>query len=153
MTWVWCGLAHRTVSGAPGPYRVQPVTLGKTRARSATIHRTVRCATGLSGVPAGNGYPARNATVDSDSMNSTTQCAVEVRAASQRGTGLSGTPPDCPVPQEDKDGNDQLLQNPNGWVTWRRTGHWIVSVRWRTGLFSAPIDSSLSNGYLGGWGL
>jgi hypothetical protein len=63
------------------------------------------------------------ATVDSDSVNSAAQCAAEVRAASQRGTGLSGAPPDCPGPQEDKGTNYQLLQNPNGWVTWRRTGH------------------------------
>jgi hypothetical protein len=49
--------------------------------------------------------------------------AAEVRAASQRGTGLSGAPPDYPVPQEDKGTNGQLLQNPNGWVTWRHTGH------------------------------
>jgi hypothetical protein len=59
----------------------------------------------------------------------------EVRAAGQRGTGLSGAPPDCPVPQEDKSAHDQLLQNPNCWVTWRRTGQ------------QPP------NGYLGGWGL
>jgi hypothetical protein len=39
-----CPVCHRTVSGAPGPYRVQPVTLGKTQTRSAIIHQTVRCA-------------------------------------------------------------------------------------------------------------
>jgi hypothetical protein len=41
-----CLVCHRTVSGAPGPYRVQPTTLGKTQAHSAIIHRTVRCASG-----------------------------------------------------------------------------------------------------------
>jgi hypothetical protein len=46
------GLAHRTVSGALGPYRVQRATLGFQQAHSAKNHRTVRCATGLSGVPA-----------------------------------------------------------------------------------------------------
>jgi hypothetical protein len=35
---------------------------------------------------------------------------------------LSGGAPDCPVPQEDKLSNGQLSQNPNGWVTWWRTG-------------------------------
>jgi hypothetical protein len=55
-----CPVCHRTVSGALGPYKVQPAIVGKTQARSAIIHRTVRCATGLSGVPAGNDYPARN---------------------------------------------------------------------------------------------
>jgi hypothetical protein len=43
--------------------------------------------------------------VDSDSVNSATQYAAEVRAARQMGTGLSGAPPDCPVPQEDKGAN------------------------------------------------
>jgi hypothetical protein len=38
--------------GTPGPYRVQATTLGNLQAPSAIIHRTVRCATGLSGVPA-----------------------------------------------------------------------------------------------------
>jgi hypothetical protein len=51
-----CPVCHRTVFGAPGPYKVQAATLGFSQARSGTIHRTVRCATGLSGVPAGNGY-------------------------------------------------------------------------------------------------
>jgi hypothetical protein len=59
-----CVVVWRTgLSGAPGPYRVQPATLGKTRERSAIIHRIVRCATELSGESAGNGYPAL--TVDS----------------------------------------------------------------------------------------
>jgi hypothetical protein len=38
--------------GAPGPYKVQTATLGFSKARSAIIHQTVRCATGLSGAPA-----------------------------------------------------------------------------------------------------
>ena len=54
---------------------------------------------------------------------------------------LSGAPLDCPVPQEDKGANSQLLQNPNGWVTWRRTGQPTVPVRWRTRLSGAPIAS------------
>jgi hypothetical protein len=58
-------MGHRTVSGAPYPYKIEPSTLGKTNARSAIIHRTVRCAIGLSGELAGNGY--LRATVDSDS--------------------------------------------------------------------------------------
>jgi hypothetical protein len=37
----------------------------------------------------------------------------------------------CLVPLEDNASNGQLLPNPNGWVTWRRTGqcpvaHWTV---------------------------
>jgi hypothetical protein len=48
------------MSGAPGPYRCQPATIGKTKAHSATIHRTARCATGLSGEPAEQWLSARN---------------------------------------------------------------------------------------------
>jgi hypothetical protein len=83
-------------------------------------------------------------------MNSVT---VEVRAGSQRGTGLSDVAPDCPVPQEDKASNGQLAPNPNGRLTWRRTGQRTVPVRWRTGLSGAPIASSLGQRLLGGWGL
>ena len=55
-----CPMCHLTVSGALGPYKVQPATLRKTEARSAIIHRTVRCATGLSGVPAEQRLSTRN---------------------------------------------------------------------------------------------
>jgi hypothetical protein len=47
-----CPLSHRTVSGASGPYRIQQATLGFQQAHSTKNHRTVWCATGLSGVPA-----------------------------------------------------------------------------------------------------
>jgi hypothetical protein len=48
-----CALVWRTgLSGAPGPYKDELATLGFLLARSAIIHRTVRCATGLSGVTA-----------------------------------------------------------------------------------------------------
>jgi hypothetical protein len=40
------------VSGAPGPYRAEPATIGFLQALSNIIHRTIRCATGLSGAPA-----------------------------------------------------------------------------------------------------
>jgi hypothetical protein len=64
---LWSGaldypVCHRTVSGAPEPYRIQAATLEFSQARSAIIHWTVRFATGLSGEPAGNGY--LHATVD-----------------------------------------------------------------------------------------
>jgi hypothetical protein len=123
-------LAHWTVSGAPGPYRCQPATLGNSRARSAIIHRTVRCATGLSGEPAGNGYPAP--AVDSAKCYGGLQCH-----------GRSQRAPDCPVPQEDKASNSRPAPNPNGWLTWQRTGQRKVPVQWRTGLSGASIASSL----------
>jgi hypothetical protein len=45
-------VCHRTVSGAPGPYKSKLATLRFFQHRSAIIHRTVWCATGLSGVTA-----------------------------------------------------------------------------------------------------
>ena len=48
VTW----LVHRTVSGAPGPYKDELATLGFLQVCPAIIHRTVQCATGLSGVTA-----------------------------------------------------------------------------------------------------
>jgi hypothetical protein len=113
-------MAHRTVSSAPGPYRCQPATLGKTKAHSAIIHRNVWCATRLSGEPAGNGYPVP--TVDCKSTCNVNSVMAEVRAAKSEGTGLSGVAPDCPVPQEDKAPTVDFTPNPNGWVTWRCTG-------------------------------
>jgi hypothetical protein len=120
-------MCHRTVSGAPGPYRVQPATLEKNA--GALHYNSPDCPVSQRG----NGYLARNGR-----LWQRYSVAAEVRAASQSGTGPSGAPPDCPVPQEDNSANGRLLQNPNGWVTW-----------WRTG----PIDSSFPNGYFGGWGL
>jgi hypothetical protein len=55
-----CPMCHRTVSGAPGPYKCQPATLGKMEARSTIIHFTVWCATGLSGEPAEERLSVRN---------------------------------------------------------------------------------------------
>jgi hypothetical protein len=54
-----CSVCHRTVSGAP-PDSVRCTrepdsklaTFGNSGSRSAIIHRTVRCSTGLSGAPA-----------------------------------------------------------------------------------------------------
>ena len=76
-------------------------------------------------------------------MNSAQQCAAKserrVSGAPNNEQELSSVAPDSPVPQEDNASNGQLLQNPNGWVIWRRTG-----------LSSVPIDSSLPQRLLGG---
>jgi hypothetical protein len=122
-----CPVCHRTVSGVPGPYRCQPSTLGNSRARSAIIHQTIWCATGLSGEPTSNGYPAP--TVDSAKCYSGLQCHDRSQSSEVRGTGLSGVTPDCPVPQEDKASNSRPAPNPNGWVTWRHTGQGTVPIR------------------------
>jgi hypothetical protein len=52
-------MAHRKVSGAPGPYRIKLGSLGFFQRRSAIIHRTIRCATGLSGAPVEQRLPAQ----------------------------------------------------------------------------------------------
>jgi hypothetical protein len=146
-----CPVCHRAVSGALGPYNPKPATLGFLPARSAIIHRTVRCATALSSAPAEQRLSS--ATVDcNDTLQrySARTVRAEVRAvvrgASDSGQCQSGVAPDCPVPLQDKASNGQKLPNPNGWVMWlaHRT------VRWRTGLSGAPIDSSLPQRPIGG---
>jgi hypothetical protein len=130
-----CPVCHRTVSGAPCPYKPEAATLGKTQARFAIIHRTVRCASGAT-ANSRNGrlwQELQWAIVPRRSQSS------EIRGAL-----------DYPVPQEDKVPTVARAPNPNGWVTWRHTVHWTVFVWWRTGLSGAPIDNSLPNDYLGG---
>jgi hypothetical protein len=114
-----CPTCHRRVSGAPGSYIVQLSTLGFLRARSAIIHRTIQCATALSGAPAEQWL--FGATVDcksADQMNSARTVRAEVRAvvrgAPDSEQCLSDAAPDCPVPLEDNASNGQKLPNPNG---------------------------------------
>jgi hypothetical protein len=77
-----CPVYHRTVSGAPRPYNSEPATLGNTRARSAIIHRTVWCATGLSGEPAEQRLPTLQRSIDM--MNSALQYRVRSQSAEVR---------------------------------------------------------------------
>jgi hypothetical protein len=51
-----CPVCHRTVSGAPGPYNTKLFTFGFLQCRSAIIHWTVQCTTGLSVHQRSNGY-------------------------------------------------------------------------------------------------
>jgi hypothetical protein len=62
----------------------------------------------------------------------------DVRAASQRGTGLSGVPPDCPVRHEDKASNGRPAPTLTNRLTWRLTGHCPVR----------PSPASFSNGHI-----
>jgi hypothetical protein len=73
-------------------------------------HRTVRCTCGATTIC------AQRSTLQSEQWNS------DVRAVSQRGTGLSDVTPDCPVPHEDKASNGRPASGPNEKMTWRRTG-------------------------------
>jgi hypothetical protein len=118
------------LSGALGPYRVQTTALRFPQARSAKIHQTVRCATELSSVPPEQRLT--RATVDCKSWKTDEQWRTlrgRVRGALDSEQDLSGVAPDYPVPQEDNGANGRLLPNPNGWVTWRRTGQPTMPVR------------------------
>jgi hypothetical protein len=102
------------------PYNSKPATVGNSRARSTIIHRTVRCATELSGEPAEQRLPT--------SQRSPTA----VNSACQKSERRSQRAPDCPVWQDDKSSNSRLAPNPNGCADVARTGQCIVTVRWRT---------------------
>jgi hypothetical protein len=104
------------VSGAPPDNvrctrvnQLKLLSFGFPRRSSAIIHRTVWCATGLSGAPAEQRLSARNGRLYKvNSANS------DVRAEGQWGTGLSGVTPDYPVPHEDRASNGRPAPSPNG---------------------------------------
>jgi hypothetical protein len=121
----------------------QPLS-GFTR-RTPLYHRTVRCTNGAM-ANSRNGRLCKGYSA----LQCTTEVRAEVRDAPDSEQDLSGMAPDCPVPQEDNASNGQLLPNPNGWVTWRRTRQPTVPVRWHTGLSAAPIDSSIPQRPFGG---
>jgi hypothetical protein len=106
-------LAHRTVSGAPGPYRCELFTFGFLWPCSAIIHRTVRCATGLSGAPAEQRLSSAtvNCTVPLTSLQFAVEVRAEVRGAPDKEQYLSGA-------TRSQRSNGRLRQNPNGWVMW-----------------------------------
>jgi hypothetical protein len=100
-------VCHRTVSGAPGPYRIKLGSLGFLQRCSAIIHRTVRCATGLSGAPPdcpvhqrSNGSFTQRSTAKADFQSYSAQT---VRGRSEQSSEAHRTVNStCPVPLEDK---------------------------------------------------
>jgi hypothetical protein len=97
-----CPVHHRTVSSAPGWISSNSSASGFWKMLSAIIHRTVRCSTGLSGVP--SGATVASATVEFNGRLTTLQCADcarRVRAGAEGAPNseqwLSCAPPDCPV--------------------------------------------------------
>jgi hypothetical protein len=92
-------------------------SFGFPRRSSAIIHRTVRCTSGATAIC------VQRSTLQSE------QCNSDVRAEGQRGTGLSGVVPDCPVPHEDKASNGRPAPSPNDRMAWRRTRHCPVAHR------------------------
>jgi hypothetical protein len=113
---------HRTVSSAPGKIDFKLFTFGFSRRTSAIIHWTVRCASGATVIC------AQRSTLQSE------QCKSDVRADGQRGTGLSGVAPDCPMPHKDKASNGRPAPSPNRRMTWRHTGHCRCAHRQQTSL-------------------
>jgi hypothetical protein len=112
------------------------------KAHTAIIHRTVRCATGLSCVPAEQRLT--HATVDSDRSYSEQQCRAEVRTAKSEGyrtircgTGLSGVAPDYPVWH-------RTVRCRKRTKLQRSTELWTLMVGWHGG---APDNAQ----YLSGW--
>jgi hypothetical protein len=73
-------------------------------------HRTVRYTSGATAIC------VQRSTLQSE------QCNSDVRAEGQRGTGLSGVTPDCPVPHEDKASNGRPAPTLTNRMTWRCTG-------------------------------
>jgi hypothetical protein len=102
-----CPVCHQTVSGAPGPYNLKPATLGFSPARSAIIHQTVRCTSGVMVIQ-------RNGRLQRTPCNATVHAEVRavIRGALDSEQCLSGVAPDCLMPLEDKASNGQQLSNP-----------------------------------------
>jgi hypothetical protein len=129
------------VSGAPGSSTPNLPPSGIRGGRSAIIHRTVRCSTGMSGVPSGATVVC-NATVR-DCMR---------RSQSRRHNAHRTVNSDCPVHHRTvRWPSCQKLQQsePNGLVTW--LAHRAVP----GGALDCPVRHSteaLTNGSFGGWG-
>jgi hypothetical protein len=92
-------------------------SFGFPRRSSAIIHRTVRCATGLSRAPAEQRLSVRNGRL------------CKVNSAIQMSEQMVRGAPDCLVPHEDKASNGRPAPSPNDRMTWRRTGHCPVAHR------------------------
>jgi hypothetical protein len=124
------GLAHRTVRCATGQcpvhqgesagtlhLRVSQAQLCYNSPDCPVHHRTVRCTSGATTIC------AQRSTLTDEQYRRKSQ------SSGQRGTGLSGVTPDCPVPHEDKASNGRPTSGPNEKMTWRRIGHCPVAHR------------------------
>jgi hypothetical protein len=138
---------HRTMSGAPGQQPTNQPLSGIFSVRSTIIHRTIQCATGLSGEPAEQRLPTRRRSIAQ--MNSAT---TKVRVQKWEVTGLSGVTPDCPMQKKYKRLQRSTTPNPNGRINVARTGQWTVPVRCATGLSGAPFASRLCQRLGSDWG-
>jgi hypothetical protein len=139
---------HRTVSGAPGNFNSEFVSLGNFGSHSAKIHRTVRCYTGLSGVPAEQRLLHANGRLQT-AFNAL-QCAPESEQCQKAHRTVYRT---CPVHHRTIQWpRRQKLQrsNHNGRVTW--LAHRTVS----GGAPDCPVrhaTDSLPTATFGGWAI
>jgi hypothetical protein len=137
------GLAHRTVSGAPGSSTPNLLPSEIRGGRSAIIHRTVRCTTGLSGVPSGATATRANGRLQRYSEQWTVQLRAQKSEQAPEGApdteqDMSGAPSDCPVAP--------LSQAPT--VGTQRPGD-------VAGAPDCPVLHTIeafTNGHFGGWG-
>jgi hypothetical protein len=101
---------HTGLSGAP---------LGTLGGRSAIIHRTVRCSTGLSSMPAEQRLLRANSRLRS--IKCATVCACARRSQSRRQKAHRTVYRTCPVHHRTirwPHKSELQRSNPNGWVTW-----------------------------------
>jgi hypothetical protein len=126
-----CPVCHRTVSGAPTDsvrctreLNSELLTFRNSGSRSAIIHRTVQCSTGLSGVPAEQRLLRANGRLQR-TLNAL-QCAAaraEVRARARRRTGQSTGPVRCTTGlsggPEDRSSNGRTLMVGVTWLAHR----------------------------------
>jgi hypothetical protein len=116
---------HQGESAQTPQLRVSQAQLRYNSPDCLVCHRTVQCASGAT------------TTCAQRSTMTDEQYRGKIQSSGQRGTGLSGVSPDCPVPHEDKASNDRPAPSLNDRMTWRRTGHCPVR--------SSP--AAFSNGY------
>jgi hypothetical protein len=141
-------VCHRTVSGAPGRITLNCSASGFWKLLSAIIHRTVRCSTGLFGVPRRQRLARQRSTAKVNSE----QCELRAQSQSRRQKAHWTVNRTYPVHHRTvRWPSCQKLQrsNPNGWVTW--LAHRTVS----GGAPDCPVRPSTTastNDHFGGWG-
>jgi hypothetical protein len=126
-------MCHRTMSGAPGWINSNSLPSGFWKCHSTIIHQTVRCSTGLSGVPAEQRLQQR--LTPTKTCKSATVRGQSAQSQSRRQKTHQTVNRDCPVHHRTvrwSHLSELQRPNPNGWVMW--LAHWTVS--------GAPIDSS-----------
>jgi hypothetical protein len=95
-----CPVCYRIVSGAPGRITLNCLASDFWELLPAIIHQTVRCSTGLSGVPAGATASAPTVVCKSKQWTWTVRTAhAEVRAGVRRRTGQWTGPVRCATGQ------------------------------------------------------